>query len=56
MARVLFRDAADRELTADDLQGGSGRVRWEVYGAGAIPAEASRLHQEGGWRFWWGAG
>ena len=52
-ARLLFRDAAGRELTTEDLQGVSGKVRWEVVGADSIPAEASRLHQEGGWRFWW---
>ena len=44
--RLLFRDAAGRELTSDDLQGVSGKVRWEVIGAGAIPAEATRLHTE----------
>ena len=43
-ARLVFRDAAGRELTTADLQGVSGKVRWEVIGAGAIPAEASRLH------------
>jgi tetratricopeptide (TPR) repeat protein len=45
-ARVVFRDTAGRELTTDDLQGVSGKVGWEVIGAGAIPAEASRLHTE----------
>jgi tetratricopeptide (TPR) repeat protein len=44
--RVVFKDAAGRELTTADLQGISGTVRWEVIGAGAIPAEASRLHAE----------
>src|SRR6478735_8549181 len=44
--RLVFRDAAGRELTTADLQGVSGNVRWEVIGAGAIPAEASRLHTE----------
>jgi len=46
-ARLVFVDAAGRELTTADLQGVSGKVRWEVIGAGAIPAEASRLHSEG---------
>jgi tetratricopeptide (TPR) repeat protein len=46
-ARLVFRDAAGRQLTTDDLQGVSGKVRWEVIGGGAIPAEASRLHAEG---------
>ena len=45
-ARVVFRDASGRELTADDLKGASGKVRWEVIGAGAVPSEASRLHLE----------
>jgi hypothetical protein len=45
-ARILFKDAAGRELTTDDLEGVSGKVRWEVIGAGAIPTEASRLHAE----------
>ena len=45
-ARLVFRDAAGRELTTDDLKGVSGKVRWEVIGAGAVPAEASRLHTE----------
>jgi tetratricopeptide (TPR) repeat protein len=43
---LLFRDAAGRELTTDDLRGVNGKVRWEVIGAGGIPAEASRLHAE----------
>ena len=43
-SRLVFRDAAGRELTADDLKGVTGRVRFEVIGAEAIPAEASRLH------------
>lgn len=45
-SRLVFKDAAGRELTTDDLQGISGKVRWELIGAGAIPAEASRLHAE----------
>jgi tetratricopeptide (TPR) repeat protein len=45
-ARLLFRDAAGRELTTEDLQGVSGKVRWEVVGADSIPAEASRLHRQ----------
>jgi tetratricopeptide (TPR) repeat protein len=44
--RLLFTDAAGRELTAADLEGVPGQVRWETIGAGAIPAEASRLHAE----------
>ncbi|MGH3246431.1 MAG: hypothetical protein ACRDOI_09495 [Trebonia sp.] len=44
--RLVFRDAAGRELTARDLEGYTGRVRWEVIGAYDIPPEASQLHQE----------
>ena len=44
--RLVFKDAAGRELTMKDLEGVSGKVRWEVVGAGAIPPEASRLHEE----------
>ena len=44
--RLVFKDAAGRELTTDDLQGVSGTVRWEVIGADSVPAEASRLHAE----------
>lgn len=46
-ARLVFKDAAGRELTMDDLKGVSGKVDWEVVGAGAISSEASRLHIEG---------
>jgi tetratricopeptide (TPR) repeat protein len=45
-ARLVFRDAAGRELTTGDLQGVSGNVRWEVIGADSVPAKASRLHAE----------
>lgn len=44
--RLLFKDAAGRELTMKDLEGVSGRVRWEVIGGDAIPREAARLHEE----------
>jgi tetratricopeptide (TPR) repeat protein len=44
--RLVFKDAAGRELTTDDLRGVSGTVRWEVIGAGTVPVEASRLHAE----------
>jgi tetratricopeptide (TPR) repeat protein len=42
----VFRDATGRELTAADLTGFTGRVRWEVVGAEAVPPEAARLHQQ----------
>ena len=46
--RLVFREAAGRELTIDDLEdiSGKGKVGLEVVGAGVIPAEASRLHEE----------
>ena len=44
--RLVFRDAAGRELTVRDLQEHTGRVNWEVIGAEQVPPEASRLHQE----------
>ena len=45
-SRLVFKDAAGRELTSDQLKGISGSVQWELIGAHAIPAEASRLHSE----------
>jgi tetratricopeptide (TPR) repeat protein len=44
--RLIFKDSAGRELTTKDLEGVTGKVRWEVIGADAVPPEASRLHQE----------
>lgn len=44
--RLVFRDAVGRELTARDLEGYTGRVRWEVIGADDVPLQASRLHQD----------
>jgi tetratricopeptide (TPR) repeat protein len=44
--RLIFRDAAGRELTTSDLRGATGKVRWEVIGAGRVPEEAHRLHQQ----------
>jgi len=44
--RLVFRDAAGRELTASDLTGYTGPVRWEVIGAARVPARATRLHAE----------
>jgi tetratricopeptide (TPR) repeat protein len=45
-ARLVFRDMEGRELTTDDLEGISGKLRFEVIGARSLPAEASRLHTE----------
>jgi tetratricopeptide (TPR) repeat protein len=44
--RLVFRDAAGREITASDLKGYTGRVRWEVIGADNLPPRATQLHQE----------
>lgn len=43
---LVFRDAAGRELTAQDLEGYTGGVRWEFIGAHDVPPKAGRLHQE----------
>ncbi len=44
--RLVFRDAAGRELTVADLKGFTGRVRWEVIGAYDVPPRATQLHAE----------
>jgi len=44
--RLVFRDAAGRELTVADLKGYTGPVRWEVTGAAGVPPQAMRLHTE----------
>jgi tetratricopeptide (TPR) repeat protein len=44
--RMVFRDATGRELTAQDLEGYTGRVRWEVIGAYDVPPQARQFHQE----------
>jgi tetratricopeptide (TPR) repeat protein len=44
--RLVFRDAAGRELTTGDLQGYTGTVRWEVIGTYDVPDQAKRLHQQ----------
>lgn len=44
--RLVFRDAAGRELTARDLEGYTGRVRWELVGADDVPPRARQLHRE----------
>jgi len=45
--RIIFRDATGRELTAKDLDGISGKVNYEIVGAGAVPDAAYRLHEAG---------
>jgi tetratricopeptide (TPR) repeat protein len=44
--RLVFRDAAGRELSIGDLKGYAGRLSWEIIDAEDVPAEARRLHQE----------
>jgi len=44
--RLIFRDTSGRELTLRDLEGFTGRVRWEIIGSAAVSQEAVRLHQE----------
>ena len=46
-ARLIFRDAAGQQVRADDLEGLSRTVRWEVIDGASVPAEAKRLHNEG---------
>jgi hypothetical protein len=43
--RLVFRDAAGRELTVRDLEGHAGRVRWEVIGDNDVPPQARRYHE-----------
>ncbi|GLW70567.1 hypothetical protein Kpho02_28660 [Kitasatospora phosalacinea] len=45
--RIVYRDAQGRVLTEEDLRAVTGRVRWELVGDEAVPAEARRLHREG---------
>jgi len=44
---LIFRGADGRELKAEDLDGATGKVKWEVVGAGAVPQEAHALHDQG---------
>jgi tetratricopeptide (TPR) repeat protein len=43
---MVLRDTTGQELTAGDLEGYTGRVRWEVIGAYDVPRQATRLHQD----------
>jgi tetratricopeptide (TPR) repeat protein len=43
--RLVFTDAAGRQLTTGDLSGFTGRVRWEIIGADRVPPEAAALHE-----------
>jgi hypothetical protein len=42
--RLVFTDAAGRQLTTQELRGFSGRVRWEIIGADRVPPQAVALH------------
>ena len=44
--RLVFKDEAGRELSARDLQGFTGQVRWEAIGSYGVSPQARRLHQE----------
>jgi hypothetical protein len=44
---VVFRDEQGRLLTLDELRTVPGNFRWELRCGPLVPAEASRLHQEG---------
>ena len=45
--QLIFRDADGRSLTAKDLRGISGTVKYEIIGADNVPVTASRLHEGG---------
>jgi tetratricopeptide (TPR) repeat protein len=44
--RVVFTDAAGRQLTTGDLEGFTGRVRWEMAGGDPVPAQAAALLEQ----------
>jgi tetratricopeptide (TPR) repeat protein len=44
--RVVFTDAAGRQLTTADLEGFTGRVRWEIVGGDPVPAQATALLEQ----------
>jgi len=46
MSRLVFMDAAGRELSLDELKGFTGTLRWQIVGDERISAEAGRLHRE----------
>lgn len=46
-ARLIYKDAQGRELTAGALEGVTGRVNWEIVGSMEIPPEARALHEKG---------
>lgn len=44
---LVFRGADGGELKLDDLDGVTGKVDWELVGAGKVPPEARALHDQG---------
>jgi tetratricopeptide (TPR) repeat protein len=44
--RLVFRNAAGRELRERDLEGYTGQVGWEVIGAENVPERAKLVHQQ----------
>lgn len=46
MERVVFTDAAGRRLTIQDLEGFTGRVRWEIVAGDPVPARAVAMHDQ----------
>src|SRR5581483_9434044 len=46
-ARLVYRDAAGRELRTSDLEGLSGRASWQIVEPRSIPPQAAELHRQG---------
>ena len=46
MEHIVFTDVAGRQLSMRDLEGFTGRVRWEITGGDPIPAQAAALHEQ----------
>ena len=43
---IIFRDAAGRTLTREDLRGVTGTFRYEIVGSSNVPPEARSLHEK----------
>jgi tetratricopeptide (TPR) repeat protein len=43
---IVFRGSDGRSLRLDELQGVTGKVRWELVGRASVPAAATRLHEQ----------
>jgi tetratricopeptide (TPR) repeat protein len=46
-AEIIFKDAAGRVLSKDDLKNASGKFEWEIRSGKAVPDQAKELHQLG---------